>query len=107
MRFLQLVVLAVAAIHASAFTTTKREPTRPAFKTALANGNPAAASAASMEHETAPRDDQPVFAFKGQAMVPVQVVNVPDDEAVIGYTTGLVACVASLALGFSLGYGTL
>ena len=104
MRFLQLVVLVVAIIQASAFTTMKREPTRPAFKTALANGN-AAAAAAAVEHET-PREDQPVFAFKGQAMVPVQVVDV-DDEAVVGYTTGLVACVVSLALGFSLGYGAL
>lgn len=32
----------------------------------------------------------------------------PVDEAtVIGYGAGLVACVVSLAVGFSIGYGTL
>jgi len=100
MKLLQLVVLAAVALSAEAFTTKKREPTRPAFKTAVN-----AAVAATVEHEVQ-REDQPVFAFKGQAMVPVQV-EVIDDEIEIGYTTGLLACVVSLALGFSLGYGTL
>jgi hypothetical protein len=104
MRLLQLVVLVAAAFHASAFATKKREPTRPAFKAALANGNSAAP--VQSEQEVAREEQFPVFAFAGQAMVPVQVVHY-DDEAVIGYTTGLLACVVSLALGFSLGYGAI
>lgn len=103
MRLLQLVVLVAAALNASAFTTKKREPTRPAFKASLANANNAAT--APVEQETA-REEYPVLAFAGQAMVQVQVVDY-DDEAVIGYTTGLLACVVSLALGFSLGYGAI
>lgn len=97
MRLLQLVVLVAAAFHASAFATKKREPTRPAFK---------ATTPVQSEQEVAREEQIPVFAFAGQAMVPVQVVDY-DDEAVIGYTTGLVACVVSLALGFSLGYGAI
>lgn len=88
-------------MNAEAFAATKkREPStaRPAF----------AAVAATVEHEVQQREDPPVFAFKGQAMVPVQVEVVhADDEIEIGYTTGLLACVVSLALGFGLGYGTL
>jgi len=30
-----------------------------------------------------------------------------DESVVIGYGAGLVACVVSLAVGFSIGYGTL
>lgn len=106
MRLLQLVVLVAAAFHASAFATKKRESTRPAFKAALA-GNSAAAPVQSEQEVTREEQQVPVFAFAGQAMVPVQVVDYDDNEAVIGYTTGLVACVVSLALGFSLGYGAI
>jgi hypothetical protein len=105
MRLLQLFVLVTAALNASAFATKKREPTRPAFKAALANGNNAVPGVQS-EQEVAREEQLPVFAFAGQAMVPVQVVHY-DDDAVIGYTTGLLACIVSLALGFSLGYGAI
>lgn len=114
MRLLHLVVLAmVAMMNAEAFTATKkREPTRPAFKSAVAGTASVASNVEQHEqqHQAPPtnREDPPVFAFKGQAMVPVQVEVVhADDDFEIGYTTGLVACVVSLALGFGLGYGTL
>jgi hypothetical protein len=117
MRLLQLVVLVAAAFHASAFATKNRESTRPAFKAALAGSSAAAAAAPAVQSSeqqevVVTREEQqqqqvPVFAFAGQAMVPVHVVDYDDNEAVIGYTTGLVACVVSLALGFSLGYGAI
>jgi hypothetical protein len=39
------------------------------------------------------------------AMSPVQHID-QDDDLVMGYGTGVLACVVSLALGFSLGYVT-
>lgn len=99
MRLCSLVVLVAVAMNAEGFTTKKRDSSRPAFS-AVSNGA-VPATAASVEHDAA---DQPVFAFKG--MVPVQV-EVVDDEIEIGYTTAFVACIASLALGFGLGYGAL
>jgi len=36
-----------------------------------------------------------------------QAATTVDDATVIGYGAGLVACVVSLAVGFSIGYGTL
>ncbi len=46
------------------------------------------------------------FSSVSNGAVPIQV-EVLEDEIEIGYTTALVACVASLALGFGLGYGAL
>jgi hypothetical protein len=100
-RLLSLVVLVAVAMSAEAFTTKKREATssaRPAFS--VANGG---VPVAAVEQDAA-AVEQPVFAFKG--MVPVQV-EVLEDEIEIGYTAAVVACVASLALGFGLGYGAL
>lgn len=93
-------MLVAVAINAEAFTTKKRDPARSAFSS-VSNG---AVPAAAVEHETtsAAAADQPVF----KGMVPIQV-EVLEDEIEIGYTTALVACVASLALGFGLGYGAL
>lgn len=100
MRLLSLVLLVAVAMNAQAFTTKKRDPARPTFSS-VTNG---AVPAAAVEQDATAAVDQPVFAFKG--MVPVQV-EVLEDEVEIGYTTALVACVASLALGFGLGYGAL
>eukprot|EP00543_Licmophora_paradoxa_P016078 CAMPEP_0202465282 /NCGR_PEP_ID=MMETSP1360-20130828/65061_1 /ASSEMBLY_ACC=CAM_ASM_000848 /TAXON_ID=515479 /ORGANISM="Licmophora paradoxa, Strain CCMP2313" /LENGTH=65 /DNA_ID=CAMNT_0049088959 /DNA_START=127 /DNA_END=324 /DNA_ORIENTATION=- len=42
------------------------------------------------------------------AMAPLAASATEVDEAtIIGYGAGLVACVVSLAVGFSIGYGTL
>jgi hypothetical protein len=99
MRLLSLVMLVAVAMNAEAFTTKKRDPARSAFSS-VSNG---AVPAAAVEHETtSAAADQPVF----KGMVPIQV-EVLEDEIEIGYTTALVACVASLALGFGLGYGAL
>jgi len=92
-------MLVALAMNAEAFTTKKRDPARSAFSS-VSNG---AVPAAAVEHETtSAAADQPVF----KGMVPIQV-EVLEDEIEIGYTTALVACVASLALGFGLGYGAL
>jgi hypothetical protein len=100
MRLLSLVMLVAVAMNAEAFTTKKRDPARSAFSS-VSNG--AVPAAAAVEHETtSAATDHPVF----KGMVPIQV-EVLEDEIEIGYTTALVACVASLALGFGLGYGAL
>lgn len=108
MRLFKVVVLVLATLHgSSAFTTKKRDTKRPAFQVLPANGvsvKEQQQGAARME-DSAQAHPAPAFAFAGQ-MVPVKVVEAEDDVAV-GYATGLVACVVSLALGFSLGYGTL
>jgi hypothetical protein len=42
------------------------------------------------------------------AMAPLAAMATEVDEGtIIGYGAGLVACVVSLAVGFSIGYGTL
>jgi flagellar basal body-associated protein FliL len=104
MRLLTLVVLVLAALHGiAAFTTKKRDPShkRPAFS-AVSSSNAGKEQATQQQQQpeemTATSNPQPAF-------VAVQVVNLEDDDVVIGYGTGLVACIVSLALGYTLGYG--
>lgn len=89
----------------AAFTTTKLDPrSRPVFKTS---------STVNKEKDTltpspVPRDTA-AFGFSNTAASTAPAVYVEeddDDEELIGYGTALVSCVVSLALGFTLGYGT-
>ena len=91
---------------AAAFTTKKIDPrTRP---------HPAFKTSATVAKE--PKDDAtpapvpgPAFARTNTAasMAPaVYHEDDEDDDELIGYGTALVSCVISLALGFTLGYGT-
>ena len=99
MKTFQTIALLFAAIVActSAFSAPSG---RPAFKTpavmpkaqANVDANPNAAAMAAFATAMAP--------FAAQA------ADV-DEATVIGYGAGLVACVVSLAVGFSIGYGTL
>jgi hypothetical protein len=90
-------LLAVIVACASAFSTPS---SRPAFKTnavmpkaeAKVEVNPNAAAVAAFATAMAP--------FAAQA------ADV-DEATVIGYGAGLVACIVSLAVGFTIGYGTL
>ncbi|GFH57308.1 hypothetical protein CTEN210_13785 [Chaetoceros tenuissimus] len=53
-------------------------------------------------------DNKAAVAAFATAMAPFAANAADVDEAtVIGYGAGLVACVVSLAVGFSIGYGTL
>ena len=83
-----LIFAAVVATCASAFSAT-RLPSTP-FKTAEVAGNKAAV--ATFTTAMAP------FAANAAEV---------DNATAIGFGTGLVACVVSLAVGFSIGYGTL
>jgi hypothetical protein len=69
------------------------QATRPAFKSVNS-----AAVASAVEHEVPNQGKMkslpPVFAFKGQAMVQVEV-QVKADKVEVGFTTALVACVIS------------
>lgn len=98
MKTYQTIALIFAAVVAcaSAFSTPTSN-TKPAFKA------PAVISEAKVENKNAAA----VAAF-ATAMAPFAANAADVDEAtVIGYGAGLVACVVSLAVGFSIGYGTL
>lgn len=98
-----VVVLAALVACTSAFAPVPS--TRPAFK---------ATTPLSMSpKEEAPISDKNVAAVAAfaTAMAPfaaqAQEAGAIDEGVVIGYGAGLVACVVSLAVGFSIGYGTL
>ena len=91
---------------AAAFSTTKLDPrSRPSFK--------AAPSVSTKEKDSTspapvPRDTA-AFGVSNTAaasMAPALYAEEEDDEELIGYGTALISCVISLALGFTLGYGT-
>lgn len=104
-----------------AFTTKKLDPT------ARSATRPAFAPSSSMtgkdkeESSSAAPVSTPAFAFGTNAAgaAPVGTSNSPsvyqsqqtveeyeDDDELFGYGTALFSCVLSLALGFTLGYGT-
>lgn len=98
MKTFQLAFLFAAIIACvSAFSTP--QSTRPTFK-----------APAVMPQADATVDGKPnvaaVAAF-ATAMAPFAANAAVDEGVVIGYGAGLVACVVSLAVGFSIGYGTL
>uniref|UniRef100_A0A7S1D6W9 Uncharacterized protein n=1 Tax=Cyclophora tenuis TaxID=216820 RepID=A0A7S1D6W9_CYCTE len=126
MRLIQFLFFLFLVTEASAFTTKKREatPGRHAFmdsnsqrrQEGSATASAAAAVATSTAAATYSPDEihgPPTF-IKTAAPLGPQVAAVAaqyeedwDDDTVVGYGTGIVACVVSLALGFSLGYATL
>ena len=96
----QILLLLVAAV---ACVSGFAPATRPVAKSALSM------SKAPMNNEFVVKDEKAaaVAAF-ATAMAPFAAHATEVDEAtVIGYGAGLVACVVSLAVGFSIGYGTL
>lgn len=98
MKTFQLIALLFTAIVActSAFTAPSG---RPAFKTQVV----------LPKAEAKLEVNQAAVAAFATAMAPfaAQAATTVDDATVIGYGAGLVACVVSLAVGFSIGYGTL
>ena len=96
-------ILAVVASCANAFAPPSAA-TRPAFKA------PVAPLAMAKDAEPVVRADKNAAAVAAfaTAMAPIAAQAADIDEGtVIGYGAGLVACVVSLAVGFSIGYGTL
>ena len=101
MKTYQTLALLFAALVActSAFSTPSAN-TRPAFKA------PAVMPVAEAKVES--NSNSAAVAAFATAMAPFAAHAADVDEAtVIGYGAGLVACVVSLAVGFSIGYGTL
>ena len=100
MKTFQTIAFVFAAIIAcaSAFstpspkTTLKPAAVVPTVEAKAANANPNAAAVAAFATAMAP------FAAHATDV---------DEATIIGYGAGLVACVVSLAVGFSIGYGTL
>merc|ERR1712071_655168 len=101
----QAIVIAFAAIlmRATAFAPPAVQVARPAFKSA-------ALAMSQVPEETAKtfHPNQAAMAAVITAMAPFAANAADVDEAtIIGYGAGLVACVVSLAVGFSIGYGSL
>mmetsp|Transcript_38999 Transcript_38999/g.45447 ORF Transcript_38999/g.45447 Transcript_38999/m.45447 type:complete len:113 (-) Transcript_38999:287-625(-) len=109
MRTFIIVIVAALVACSSAFSTNP--VTRTAFKTV----SPLAMSKNTEPSplvESAPVQDKnnnaAAIAAFATAMAPIAAQAADIDEGVIiGYGAGLVACVVSLAVGFSIGYGTL
>jgi hypothetical protein len=105
--FLCLLLTGVSA----AFAPKKREH---AFKRQQEAQNPAtkqqqdaiAAAAAAYCSEESCYPPPFAIAQAAASMAPAQQQDL-DDDLVVGYGTGVLACVVSLALGFSLGYVTI
>lgn len=98
MKTFQIIALLFAAVVAcaSAFST-------PSPKTSFKS----AAVVPKVEAQAENKNAAAIAAF-ATAMAPFAAQAAEVDEAtVIGYGAGLVACVVSLAVGFSIGYGTL
>ena len=90
-------IFAIVVACASAFSTPNPS-TKPAFK----------APAVMPKAEAKVEPNAAAMAAFATAMAPIAAHASDVDEAtVIGYGAGLVACVVSLAVGFSIGYGTL
>lgn len=100
MKTFQILLIAVLVAYAAAFAPAAR----PAFAktTALAMSKiPETEAVKSIPNAAA------VAAF-ATAMAPLAAYATEVDEGtIIGWGAGLVACVVSLAVGFSIGYGTL
>jgi len=102
MKSYQLIVIALVVACASAFAPASQRPTfqplaasklpEPIRETADINKDNKAAAMAAFATALAP--------------MAAHAADV-DEGTVIGYGAGLVACVVSLAVGFSIGYGTL
>lgn len=100
MKTFQTVALLFVALVAStsAFST-------PSPKTSF---KPAATAVVPKVEAKAENKNAAAIAAFATAMAPFAAQAAEVDEAtVIGYGAGLVACVVSLAVGFSIGYGTL
>ncbi len=99
MKTYQTIAFLFAAVIAcaSAFSTPSSKTT---FKPA--------AVVPKVEAKAAENKNAAAVAAFATAMAPFAAQAAEVDEAtVIGYGAGLVACVVSLAVGFSIGYGTL
>jgi hypothetical protein len=97
MKTFQTIALVFAAVVACASAFSTPSPNTRQFK------GPAVITEAKVEN----KNTAAVAAF-ATAMAPFAANAADVDEAtVIGYGAGLVACVVSLAVGFSIGYGTL
>lgn len=99
MKTFQTIAFLFAAVIACTSAFSAPSNSRPAFK------QPAVMPQAEAKVEN--KNAAAVAAF-ATAMAPFAAQAAEVDEAtVIGYGAGLVACVVSLAVGFSIGYGTL
>lgn len=103
MRTFQIVTLFALIASAVAFAPPSVQLARPAFKTAISM------SEAPLEEANVDfNSNQAAIAAIATALAPLAANAADIDEGtVIGYGAGLVACVVSLAVGFSIGYGTL
>ena len=103
MKTFQLLISFALAASAMAFVAPSASVAKPAFNAALAMSKaPVEEAAVDFTPNTA------AMAAVVTALAPLAAHATDVDEGtIIGYGAGLVACVVSLAVGFSIGYGTL
>ena len=100
MKAVQVLILALVVVCSQAFAPSP-STARPALKPIAMSKN------AEPVSELKEKNAAAVAAF-ATAMAPFAANAADVDEGtLIGYGAGLVACVVSLAVGFSIGYGTL
>ncbi|CAB9517378.1 expressed unknown protein [Seminavis robusta] len=107
--FYVVLILALTS-RAVAFTAKKLDPrsSRPAFKSTASVGKDRDDVSQLPVHGNTPAFALPQGTSLGVSMSPA-VYNGDEDEdedELFSYGTALVSCVISLALGFTLGYGT-
>ena len=100
MKTFQILIVIVLVACATAFA--------PAARPAFAKTTSLAMSKLSEPETVATKPNAAAIAAFATAMAPLAAYATDVDEGtVIGWGAGLVACVVSLAVGFSIGYGTL
>jgi hypothetical protein len=100
MKTVQILLIAVLVACATAFA--------PVARPAVAKASSLAMSKLSEPETVAAKPNAAALAAFATAMAPLAAMATEVDEGtIIGYGAGLVACVVSLAVGFSIGYGTL
>lgn len=103
MKTFQIVTLFALAASAMAFAPPAANVARPAFKAALSMSQ---APLEEASNDFAPNSAAMAAIVTALAPLAANAADV-DEGTIIGYGAGLVACVVSLAVGFSIGYGTL
>ena len=95
-------IFSIVVASSGAFTPTSNSRTSFSLQNTPTSTKPSKAEAPIHKNHNA------AFAAFATAMAPVvvQAAEIEDGTAV-GFGAGIVACVVSLAVGFSIGYGTL
>ena len=104
MKSIQIISIVAVAFVTSSKAFTPATNSRTSFSIQTSQPSSKTNTAKAPVH----KDHNAAFAAFATAMTPIVVQATEVDEGtVVGVGAGLVACIVSLAVGFSIGYGTL